>query len=84
MALINCPECRTEVSDKAEKCLKCAYPITNNNSKSDNISSNSNSSSKNETRVVVKAKEGCFLQTLNTGCFIIAIIIVILILGVLR
>ncbi len=27
MALINCPECGVEVSDKAEKCPKCAYPI---------------------------------------------------------
>lgn len=27
MALIKCPECGTEVSDKAEKCPKCAYPI---------------------------------------------------------
>jgi len=27
MALINCPECGTQVSDKAEKCPKCAYPF---------------------------------------------------------
>lgn len=27
MALINCPECKTKVSDKAESCPKCAYPI---------------------------------------------------------
>lgn len=27
MTMIKCPECGTEVSDKAEKCLKCAYPI---------------------------------------------------------
>jgi len=30
MALIKCPECNTEVSDKADKCPKCAYPITEN------------------------------------------------------
>lgn len=76
MALINCPECGTEVSDKAEKCLKCAYPITN--SRGNKVDSNSNS--KNETNVVVKSKEGCFLQTLNTGCLIIAIVIIIFIL----
>jgi hypothetical protein len=29
MSLINCPECRNEVSDKAESCPKCAYPINN-------------------------------------------------------
>ena len=27
MAIIKCPECGAEVSDKAEQCLKCAYPI---------------------------------------------------------
>ena len=27
MALINCPECGTQVSDKAEKCPSCAYPF---------------------------------------------------------
>ena len=27
MALINCPECSTQVSDKADKCPKCAYPL---------------------------------------------------------
>jgi uncharacterized membrane protein YvbJ len=28
MAMIQCPECGTEVSDKAEKCPKCAYPFS--------------------------------------------------------
>jgi hypothetical protein len=27
MALINCPECGTQVSSIAESCPKCAYPI---------------------------------------------------------
>lgn len=27
MALIKCPECGTEVSDKATVCIKCGYPI---------------------------------------------------------
>lgn len=27
MALINCPECRSQVSDKAQQCPKCAFPI---------------------------------------------------------
>lgn len=30
MALIYCPECKKEVSDKAEKCPNCAYPLTDN------------------------------------------------------
>lgn len=29
MALIRCPECGTEVSDKAAACPRCAYPIGN-------------------------------------------------------
>ena len=27
MALINCPECGKEVSDKAEVCIHCGYPL---------------------------------------------------------
>ena len=27
MALIKCPECQSEVSDKAKTCPKCGYPI---------------------------------------------------------
>lgn len=27
MALINCPECGKEISDKAESCPNCGYPI---------------------------------------------------------
>lgn len=27
MALINCPECNAQVSDKAEACPRCAYPL---------------------------------------------------------
>jgi hypothetical protein len=35
MALINCPECKKEISDKAEACPNCGYPI--NNVKSDDL-----------------------------------------------
>lgn len=30
MALINCPECGKEVSEKAENCINCGYPIKKN------------------------------------------------------
>ncbi len=33
MPLIHCPECGTEVSDQAEACSKCAYPISKLNYK---------------------------------------------------
>lgn len=52
MALINCPECDTSISDKAENCPKCAYPLQSKNKKDSSTS-----------QTVVKAKEGCFLQT---------------------
>ena len=33
MALINCPECSAQVSNFAESCPKCAYPIVGRDSK---------------------------------------------------
>jgi len=30
MAIINCPECNTKVSDKAKQCPNCAYPFKDN------------------------------------------------------
>ena len=27
MAMINCPECEKEISDKAESCIHCGFPI---------------------------------------------------------
>ena len=61
MAIINCPECGKKVSNMAEKCPKCSCPIN----------------SANNNNIKVESKEGCFLQTLNTGCIIIAILIAI-------
>ena len=29
MALIKCPECGGQVSDKAEACIHCGYPLKN-------------------------------------------------------
>lgn len=31
MALINCPECGKEISDKSETCIHCGYPINKKN-----------------------------------------------------
>ena len=74
MALINCPECGNEVSDKAEKCAKCAYPLNK---------TTPNSPNNLKTEIVVKPKEGCFLQTLNVGCMIVAGIIGLIVLAIL-
>jgi len=68
MALITCPECGASVSDKAEKCPQCAYPINQQR----NVPPPPNNM---KTEVVVKPKEGCFLQTLNAGCMVVAVIL---------
>ena len=36
MALINCPECGSRISDQAEKCPSCAYPINSLGKSSEN------------------------------------------------
>lgn len=66
MAIIKCPECGSEISDKAKSCPKCAFPM----SSSDEATHNNI-----KTEIVVKPKEGCFLQTLNAGCMIVAVIL---------
>lgn len=35
MALINCPECNQKVSDKAESCIYCGYPVKENQASKD-------------------------------------------------
>jgi uncharacterized membrane protein YvbJ len=74
MALIHCPECGTEVSDKAEKCPKCAYPI---NPVIQKGATNSNN------QPIKVQEEGCFLQTMNMGCQVIAFIIAVIIILIL-
>ena len=34
MALINCPECEKQISDKAKNCIHCGYPLDSMNSES--------------------------------------------------
>ena len=73
MALILCPECGTEVSDKAEKCPKCSYPINKPQ----------NPTQISPPEIVAKSQEGCFLQTLNVGCIIVATILVLIVAAVM-
>ena len=68
MALINCPECSKEISDKASSCPFCGCPVNSKNKPQ-------------EVKVIAAPnKEGCFLQTLNIGCMIGAVVIIITIL----
>lgn len=39
MALIKCPECGKEISDKSSACIHCGYPINTINEKQDAVSS---------------------------------------------
>ena len=39
MALINCPECGREISDKASACPHCGYPISSQDTVSSNCAS---------------------------------------------
>lgn len=56
MAIIKCPECGQEISDKAELCVHCGYPLKNHN---DN----------NNYQKLVKEREDKLFQNLkNTEC----------------
>lgn len=72
MALIECPECGKQISENADSCPNCGNPMK--------IRSRQEHKPQ---RVEVRAKEGCFLQTLNAGCMIIFIIIALLVLAIL-
>ena len=54
MALIKCPECGTEVSDKAAACPKCAYPIQQ----------------AQEQKIVEMAFDAVSGQVFNNKCFV--------------
>ena len=42
MSLIKCPECNKEISDKAEMCIHCGYPLQQYNPSSINWKSYNN------------------------------------------
>lgn len=59
--LIKCPECHHSVSSEAISCPYCGYILSNLN----------NRELPNYKTGVHGPNEGCFLQTLNTGCAIL-------------
>lgn len=59
MALIFCPECRKQISDQSVSCPNCGYPLRD----------------VQPSKIVLKKKEGCFLQTLNLGCLVVLIML---------
>jgi uncharacterized membrane protein YvbJ len=65
MALIQCPECNHQISDRAKNCPNCGHPIYHE-VKTHTIE---------KEKIIVKNKEGCFLQTLNAGCMFILVVV---------
>lgn len=51
MALIFCPECGTQVSQYAQQCVKCAYPIKNRLTPESDIQTENNLNSYEATNV---------------------------------
>ena len=64
-----CPYCSEQILITAKKCKHCGEYLDD---------SLREENKQKETTVV--AKEGCFLQTLNVGCIVIAIIIALFLL----
>ena len=54
MALIYCPECGTQVSDQAQACIKCSYPIYKLRS---NINNQNNFTQTNYPQSIAKNKQ---------------------------
>lgn len=67
MAIINCPECKKEISSQAHNCPHCGFPIARNP----------------ESKIIVQKREGCFLQTLNLGCLLTLAFVALMIISML-
>lgn len=61
MALINCPECGKEASDKAEKCPNCGYPFANLSNEAETLSEASGENAEETTQV--KTEENAAAET---------------------
>ena len=57
MALIKCPECGKEISDRAESCPNCAYPIAKVNENNTTAPDTRTSSVQKTKRVSAAAKD---------------------------
>lgn len=69
MALINCPECGKEISDKAKCCIHCGYPLSEiENTDNTNVCYNKNysvkleSSGKSTVKVMIALKDSLDLS----------------------
>jgi DNA repair exonuclease SbcCD ATPase subunit len=67
MALINCPECQKEISDKVKACPHCGYPLSNE-------SSEENTQRVEVTDIKINSQK---LKPAITGVILIGLVIVI-------
>lgn len=82
MALIKCPECGKEVSDSAQNCPGCGYPLI-----ASETTENNDNSLKNSTQVNIpiqptkKKKSGCLVGCLTAVVIFILFIAIIAVIG---
>lgn len=70
MALINCPGCNHQVSERAASCPSCGEPIRT-------------APPRREPKSLAPTKErGIFMQFMNCGCWVVLVLVGLAILGI--
>lgn len=75
MALIKCPECGKEISDKADSCPSCGYPIL---ATKEAASSNINNEQKDYTKIAAAAEKNKVESRITKRRYISGIISIVL------
>lgn len=76
MALIKCPECGKEVSDKAEKCIHCGCPLDVKESEKSVVTVESSDVINVDKDKIIKKKKQWNKKTILISCSIIAFVII--------
>lgn len=87
MALINCPECGNQVSDRAKECPRCGYSISSQLRKMSGTQSEKGSIREkvlNDTAQLTYAKKNHLSRTLIIGIIGTVIIVILIIFSVVR
>ena len=84
MALIKCPECGKEISDNAQNCPQCGYPLKGSATKGEDNPSIGTAKGSQQTSQPVpkKKKNGCLVGCLTF--FIIFAVLIFIISSVFR
>ena len=69
MALINCPECNKQISDKAKICINCGYPIEDimQQSANENLQTNNEKATDGRIYKLFEANYNSFLKERNNN-----------------